>query len=428
MLKRRDGTGGFLRSEKSLDSFGRAPDYITNGYITYALMKLKNKVFDANGKMPSFKELDLTKELESLIAKLSSTNVDKLSEDPYFVALCSAAMYESGDSKYAEQSLELARTLVGKQQADGSVVGAKTSITCSGGDSLVIETTAMTILAWLNFDEFAPKIRKSVDWLSTRCQQGRFGSTQATVLALKAIIAYDVESSRPAGSGTLQLLVDGALVDTKAFDENTKETLSFDTSKAVYGIVDQRKHNGKAMETSHVIEIVPQSEHESFSMPYGIDVSYHSSLPLSAPEGKCAVEVRTVLSSATLVEGSAGKLTVDLTNTQNRPLPMTIAIIGVPAGLELRHEQLKEYRNAGNFAFYEVQNQELRIYFRGMAPAQTVSLRFDVLAKFPGHYKGTASRAYLYYTDEYKSWSKPLDVAVTRLSEGVNSADLTFSS
>jgi hypothetical protein len=37
--KRRDGKGGYLRSEKSLDSFGAAPQATTDAYITWALTK-----------------------------------------------------------------------------------------------------------------------------------------------------------------------------------------------------------------------------------------------------------------------------------------------------------------------------------------------------------------------------------------------------
>lgn len=36
------------------------------------------------------------------------------------------------------------------QKEDGHVAGAETSITRSGGESLLIETTSLTTLCWLN--------------------------------------------------------------------------------------------------------------------------------------------------------------------------------------------------------------------------------------------------------------------------------------
>lgn len=67
--------------------------------------------------------------------------------------------------------------------------GAATSITRSGGDSLLVETTALVALCWLNdVETYGAAARRAIDWIATRCVGGKFGSTQATVLALKAIV------------------------------------------------------------------------------------------------------------------------------------------------------------------------------------------------------------------------------------------------
>ena len=38
-MSRRDGTGGYARDAKALDSFGRASKQVTDAYITYALSR-----------------------------------------------------------------------------------------------------------------------------------------------------------------------------------------------------------------------------------------------------------------------------------------------------------------------------------------------------------------------------------------------------
>jgi hypothetical protein len=54
----------------------------------------------------------------------------------------------------ADAARRIARVIASsRQQKDGRVTGAATSITSSGGDSLTIETTAVAILAWLHDDE-----------------------------------------------------------------------------------------------------------------------------------------------------------------------------------------------------------------------------------------------------------------------------------
>jgi hypothetical protein len=43
---------------------------------------------------------------------------------------------------------------------------------------------------------------------------------------------------------------------------------------------------------------------------------------------------------------------------------------------------------------------------------QRVEVPLSLIAEIPGDYTGPASRAYLYYTDEFKQWSDPLRVNI----------------
>jgi hypothetical protein len=93
-------------------------------------------------------------------------------------------------------------------------------------------------------------------------------------------------------------------------------------------------------------------------------------------------------------------------------LPMTVAVIGLPGGVEPRAEELNELRDAGTFDYYEVQPREVVLYWRGLAPQERKMVAFTVTAAIPGFYTGPASRAYLYYTSEQKTWDKPLAVEI----------------
>ena len=101
-------------------------------------------------------------------------------------------MSERGAALRAEARGLAERAARRQDAATGAVRGAATSITSSRGDALAIEATAVCVLAWLEEPgAFAPRFEAAVRWLASRCAGGRFGSTQATVLALKAIVAYD---------------------------------------------------------------------------------------------------------------------------------------------------------------------------------------------------------------------------------------------
>ena len=75
-----------------------------------------------------------------------------------------------------------------------------------------------------------------------------------------------------------------------------------------------------------------------------------------------------------------------------------VAIIGLPGGLELRHEKLKEMVKTREIDFYETMGRDLILYWRCLKPNDKRNLKVDVLAAIPGKFTGPASRAYLYYT------------------------------
>ncbi len=91
---------------------------------------------------------------------------------------------------------------------------------------------------------------------------------------------------------------------------------------------------------------------------------------------------------------------------------MTVAIIGVPGGLEPRTDQLRELVAEGRLDCYEIRGRDLVLYWRGMAPSSTRELPLSLRAVVPGSYAGPASRAYLYYNDDGKHWVTPLRVIV----------------
>ena len=78
-----------------------------------------------------------------------------------------------------EEASELSVRLLDYQQSDGKVIQAKTSITSSGGESLDIEVTSITILVWLEeYEKYTMQVENAMNWLSSRCADGKFGSTQ----------------------------------------------------------------------------------------------------------------------------------------------------------------------------------------------------------------------------------------------------------
>jgi hypothetical protein len=81
LLSRRDGKGLFLKNEKALDSFGRAPDNITAAYIVWTLT--------ASGEATSE---DLEQEITSMKA-LADDQITRKNTDAYYIGLLASSLY-----------------------------------------------------------------------------------------------------------------------------------------------------------------------------------------------------------------------------------------------------------------------------------------------------------------------------------------------
>ena len=52
-----------------------------------------------------------------------------------------------------------------------------------------------------------------------------------------------------------------------------------------------------------------------------------------------------------------------------------------------------------------------------MKPEQQIDFPLSLVAAIPGTYRGPASRTYLYYTDEFKTWTDGLAVEIARTGQ-----------
>lgn len=372
LMKQRDGKGGFERRRRALHTWIEDRD-TSNAYITWALLE--------SG------ERDLSREVRSVReAAQKSTN-------SYVWALAANALSLAGDAPGAKPLME---RLASKQGPSGEVGGATQSIVGSTGQALSIETTSLAVLAWLRDASFSGQVERSIRFLADSCQGGRYGSTQSTVLALRAIVAYDRARARPKGAGAVRLFADGKPVgEPVTFDPSTKGAISLPDASAALG--------------SGVHELQLRMEGGG-DMPYAISVRYYAMTPDSSPQTKVGLEV--AMSKTRLSEGDLAEAAATISNRTDALLPTAIAIVGLPGGLEPRHDQLKELVKKGTVDAYEVIGRDVVLYWRGMEPRKSIRVPLSLVAAIPGTYTGPASRAYLYYGDEHKSWVPGVSVTI----------------
>jgi hypothetical protein len=373
LLEQRDGKGGFERKTHTLHTWLPDPE-VANTYNTWALLEAD---VDA----------DFATEVKWIREAAERT------ENTYVIALATNVLAAAGDN---EGEARLLDKLAGLQQDDGSLRGAMVSVVGSSGEALQIETTALAVLAWLGHDAYAPQVEKGIQYLAECCKAGRFGSTQSTVLALRAITAYDRSRAKPKAPGELQLVVDG---------EPVGEPISFTVD--TQGAIELQDFASSLTPGRHQVELRMTG---GSPMPFSIAVNYFATKPDSS--GECKLELSVAISEGKVTEGEITEAQIEVVNKTDATVPTPIAIIGIPGGLEVRHDQLKELVKSEKIAAYEVLGRDLVLYWRSLAASERVELPVSMVAAVPGTYTGPASRAYLYYTDEDKAWTDPLRIDI----------------
>jgi hypothetical protein len=392
LLAQRDGQGGFKRNARAIDSFGRAPDHITNAYIVWALVESD----------PDDKEgMDLSKELAAL--KKQATDHADGKDDPYFLALVANALLHRPAAGGREAAVAVLGRIAEKHLKEGCVEGAKTSITMSGGRDLQIETTALAVLGWLRCGEptkFVLPVKAATKWLGQqRGGYGGFGSTQSTILALKALIEHTKAARKPAEAGEFTLVVNGKKF-SKSFTAKDAEVITLEIENAEEVLKPGRNEAEVSITTKQ-------------AYPFSLAWSCNTLTPLSS--AKCAVEVATKLDRQAAAEGETVRLNVSLTNKLKEGHGMTVAVVGLPGGCRLPADlkELTKLREDGTISYFEVRGRELVLYWRSLKPEQAIDLSVGLICEVPGAYRGPASRGYLYYNADHKHWVEPLALTIT---------------
>ncbi|HVE84328.1 MAG TPA: MG2 domain-containing protein [Myxococcales bacterium] len=373
LLGQRDGKGGFERKRRALHTWIEDRD-TSNAYILWALLETGARGLDRE------------------IAEVKRAAGQ--SANSYVVALGANALALAGDRQGARQ---LMARLAAKQDRNGQVNGGTQSIVGSGGEALLIETTSLSALAWLRDPEFSPQAQGAIRFITESSKSGRYGSTQSTVLALRAILAHDRAHPRGRSSASVRLLVDGEAVgDWTPIDPEAQDAVFLPDFASRLGA------------GTHLVRL---EERGRGDLPYSISVRFNALTPPSSPQ--CQVSLQTSLAATAVAEGELVEATATVQNRGNEKLPTVVAVVGVPGGLEPRHDQLKELVKRGAIDSYEVRGREVVLYWRGMDAGAVAVVPISLVAAVPGRYTAPASRAYLYYTDEHKTWVPGLAAEVT---------------
>jgi hypothetical protein len=152
------------------------------------------------------------------------------------------------------------------------------------GQNLIIESTAISVIVWMNEQSrYSTRIIPAVNWILSRVSAGgSYGSTQATILSLKAITLYMKNFTEINGDGKFVLRLNNQQVQTIKFNSTYREVIQFDFD-AIRKNYPNLLAKGQSLNATLALEeFVPnKGENKDFKINYAFTFSYYDITPES---------------------------------------------------------------------------------------------------------------------------------------------------
>lgn len=315
--------------------------------------------------------------------------VDNLdaADDPYTLALMTAGFARSRHPETARTAELLAKRA---KKVDGLVFFSPTGATAyyGRGAAAEVETTALAAYALAKAGREPALVKGALDFLLARRQgHGAWASTQATTLALKALLA----GTEAKGVPKVSVSINGTSAGAYSLADGKPKVL-------VLG--DRARKGINVVELSSDVD-APFLATATFTLPWR-QQGEDDGKPLALTVDYAARKVDV---------GDVVPVDVQLTYRGTEASGMALVELGVPAGLTPMMEDLASLKS-GRVAKFQLSGGKLRLYLDRLSPGERLKLSLRFKATMPVDTKGAGSLAYLYYDPAVRASAPPVAVAV----------------
>lgn len=274
---------------------------------------------------------------------------------------------------------------------------------CGRGASAGVETTGLVLQALLKSGEAPAVTRKALNYIAARKDaSGTWGTTQATIVALRALL-LSMEKGSAEARGTVEITLNGkpagrlALTSENSdlFHQFVFKNIDFSGSNQV-GIRFQGEGNPAYQVAGEYF--VPWTA-KTTDEPLSIEVNYD----------------RTLLS-----QGDLASATATVKNRLSKTANMVMVDLGIPPGFDVLTEDLDDYRNRsagrknGRLEKLNVTATHAILYFSSIGAGETITLHYRLRTKYPIHVRTFQSLVYEYYEPEVKSVARPVEMEIRK--------------
>jgi len=323
--------------------------------------------------------------------------------DAYTLAV--VANFAADYAKDRNFTSEAMRLLLDARTEKGDLAwwNAQETAVYSTGASAAVETTGLAVQALLKWGQASETARKALAYLASKKDaSGAWGSTQATIMALRAVLLSTGKSAADV-RGTVEISLNGKPVQQLTLTPENNDLLhqfAFKNIDAAGAHNVEIRFNGKGGLAYQVAGryFVPWIEKPA-NEPLSITVSYD----------------RTRIAQDDLATATA-----TIRNNLPKSANMVMVDLGIPPGFDLLSEDLQAYqeksagRKSGRLEKFTQTATQAILYFDSLAAADTVTLTYRLRAKYPIRARTFQSRVYEYYDPAVSSIARPVQLEVRK--------------
>ena len=320
--------------------------------------------------------------------------------DLYTLALAANAMvlWKAKDPATVKLLRELHRRRV--QDAKTKTTSWPTSgdtATYSRGATAAIETTALVVMALLKSGGYAPAVNGALAFLvKNKGAYGNWSSTQATILALKALLmAMGGVKSKDTLWVTVEL--DGKVIGKEKFSPENSDVMR---------LID----GGKVGPGRHRVQLFTQGK---ANIMYQVVARHYEPWRQSRRRAE-PLSIKVVYDRKRLSVDDTLSARVEATYNLSRPTFMVLVDLGIPPGFAVQREDFAALVKQKKITRFSLTGRQITLYLGEMRKDTPLRFKYRLKAKFPIKAKTPRSVAYEYYTPTSRGEQKPELIVVTK--------------
>jgi uncharacterized protein YfaS (alpha-2-macroglobulin family) len=270
------------------------------------------------------------------------------------------------------------------------------SMTYSHGSGMDTECTALCAMALMKSGTAPQSVKQALTWLSARkTQAGTWGSTQATILAIRALLQGSTASLGQDFESTVTVRINDQTIETFHVNKDNSDVMKqIDLSKFLKPGANQIQ-----------LRQTPAGE-----LPVLLSGGYWLPAPKlpSASAHPDPLEISLQYDRTTLAVNDQVNCSVTVKNNTGQMINMAIVDLGIPPGFDVDTTAFETMQQNGQIEKHEVTGSQVVLYLRQLSPETAFRFTCAFRAKYPLRVQTPTSAAYEYYQPQNRAESQPV--------------------